>query len=72
MAQDGSALTADVDVWRAAKLFIDRHGKTASVEAAVRAERLAAEGDLEGQAVWVRISKAIEELQNTKPEGPVH
>jgi hypothetical protein len=29
-------------------------------------------GDLDGQAVWKRIRKAIEELQNREPDGVVH
>ncbi len=72
MAQDGSTLTADVDVWRAAKMLIDRHGKDATVEAMKRSDALAAQGDAAGKVVWLRILEAIEELQSTVPTGPVH
>ena len=34
----------------------------APIEAAMRADELAEDGDMEGRAVWLRIMKAIEEL----------
>ena len=37
-------------------------GDAADIEAAMRADELMAAGDMEGQAVWLRIGKAIEEL----------
>ena len=62
----------DLDVWRAAKMLIDRHGDTAPAEAMKRADALAAQGDAADKVVWLRILEAIEELQNTVPSGPVH
>ena len=62
----------DLDLWRAAKLLVDRYGETAPVEAMKRADALAAEGDTEGKVVWLRILEAIEELQSAVPTGAVH
>ena len=39
--------------------MIKRHGNNAAFEAAMRADQLLAEGDVEGAAVWQRIVKAI-------------
>lgn len=69
---DNPAMTTDLDIWRAAKLLIDRHGEKATTEAMKRADALAAQGDTEGKVVWLRILEAIEELQNTAPSGAVH
>ncbi len=55
--------------YRAAHLLIKRHGDDAPVEAAMRADELAADGDMEGLAVWIRIVKAIEELLSEERPG---
>ncbi len=60
---------ADIDAYRAAHLLIKRHGDDAPVEAAMRADELAEDGDMEGRAVWLRIVKAIEELQSEERPG---
>ena len=62
----------DRDIWRAAKLLIDKHGENAGIEASMRADAMLDQGDLDGKAVWLRILEAVKELQNTKPTGPVH
>jgi hypothetical protein len=62
----------DIDIWRSAKLLIDRHGGNAATVAAMRADELLERGDVAGQAVWKRIVRAIEELRSTDPNGPVH
>jgi hypothetical protein len=53
----------DPDIYRAAKLVIDRQGAEAATFAASRVDQLLEEGDLDGSAVWRRILAAIEELQ---------
>ncbi len=53
---------ADIDTYRCAHLLIERYGDDAPIEAAMRADELAADGDMEGVAVWKRIGKAVEEL----------
>ena len=65
-------MTSDLDICRAAKLLIDRHGENAPAEAMKRADALAAQGDTAGKVVWLRILEANEELRNTVPAGPVH
>jgi hypothetical protein len=59
-------MTDDLDIYRAAKLVIDRHGGEAALQAAGRADFLLEEGDAEGAAIWRRIMVAIEELQREK------
>ena len=64
----------DLDIHRSAKLLIDQHGDEAPIHAAMQADAMLETGDFDGQAVWLRILKAIEELLNTRPgDGtPVH
>ncbi|MCX7139384.1 MAG: hypothetical protein NTW47_22910 [Proteobacteria bacterium] len=60
----------DLDIYRSAHALIEQHGENASFEAAQRADRMLAEGDMPGKAVWLRILKAIDELQSeTVPAG---
>jgi hypothetical protein len=47
--------------------MIKHHGDTADIEAARRADEYLAEGELDGQRVWMRIVKAIDELRTVKP-----
>ena len=65
-------MTTDIDIYRSAKLLVDQHGNTATVEAMKRADALAAQGDAAGKVTWLRILEAVEELQNTVPSGAVH
>lgn len=53
----------DLDIWRAAALMIKHYGDTADIEAAARADEYQAKGELDGQRVWLRIAKAIDELR---------
>ena len=55
-------MTSDLDVYRTADLLIKQHGDEAPIHAAMRADELLDNGDLEGQTVWKRILKAVEEL----------
>ncbi len=52
----------DLDIYRAANELIKQHGDAADIEAAMRAYECLAAGDMEGEAVWLRIVKAVEEL----------
>ena len=60
------------DVWQAAKLMIDQHGDQAPVHSAMRADEMLGVGDLDGQAVWKAILKAVNDLLNKEPDGTVH
>jgi hypothetical protein len=55
-------MTSDLDVYRSANELIEQHGDAADNEAAMRADECLAAGDMEGEAVWKMILKAIKEL----------
>ena len=59
----------DPDIFRAAKLLIDKHGNDAAIRAAQRADGLLTGGDMDGAAVWRRILEAIDELTRGRREG---
>ena len=63
-------MTSDLDIYRSANELIKQFGDAADIEAAMRADERLAAGDMEGEAVWLRIVKAIEELlSKERPEG---
>ena len=64
-----AAMTTEIDILRAANLVIKRHGETAWLEAAQRADALLEAGDVAGAALWRRILKAVEQLQDEQPPG---
>ena len=53
----------DRDIWRAANLLIREHKAKADIMAARRADEMLERGDRDGQLVWLRIKRAIVELQ---------
>jgi hypothetical protein len=61
-------MISDPDIWRAATLLIRKHGADAEVVATGRADEMLDRGDLDGKMVWLRIKRAIVELQ-TVPVG---
>ncbi len=65
---NSAELTSDLDIFRTARMLINEHGEQASIEAAMRADELLAAGDLDGQAVWLRVLRAVKELLQQKPE----
>ncbi len=62
-------MTSNFDIYRAANDLVKQRGDDAPIEAAMRADELAADGDMEGRAVWLRIVKAIEELPSEERPG---
>ncbi len=63
-------MTSDLDIYRSANELIKQHGDAADIEAAMRADERLAAGDMDGEAVWLRIGKAIEQLlSKERPEG---
>ncbi len=63
-------MVSDLDIYRSANEVITQQGETADIEAAMRTDECLAAGDLEGEAVWLRIVKAIEELlSKERPKG---
>ncbi len=62
-------MTSDIDIYRSANELIEQYDDAADIEAAMRADERLAAGDMEGEAVWLRIVKAVEELQSQeRPE----
>ena len=49
-----------------------RYGDEAVPESVKRADELAADGDLAGVAVWLRVIDAVRQLAVTTALGPVH
>ena len=62
----------EIDLYRSAKLLVDRHGAAAPIEAAMRADELMDADDMDGRAVWLRIKAAVEEILRTEADGVVH
>ncbi len=62
----------DIDIYRSAKLLVEQHGAYALIEAALKADELLDAGDLDGQAVWLRIRKAVLELLKPGDGEVVH
>ena len=63
-------MTSDLDIYRSANELIKQFGDAADIEAAMRADQCLAAGDMEGEAVWLWIVKAVEELlAKERPEG---
>ena len=58
------AVTADIDIYRAAKLYIDRHGDQTALQAAMQSDTLLAAGNLDGAATWRRTDIASRRLQS--------
>ena len=67
-------MVTDLDIYRTAKLFVDKHGAEAPIHAAMKADAMLDKGDMDGKAVWLRVVKAIEELLRNGPksEDTVH
>jgi hypothetical protein len=57
----------DLDIYRTAKVLIDRYGDGASLHAAGRADELLDKGDMEGRRVWLRVHEAVLELVKETP-----
>ena len=63
-----------IDIYRTAHALIERHGDTAAIHAAERADAMLAKGDLDGRDLWRAILKAVDDLSATAPRKgePVH
>ena len=60
-------MPSEIDIYRSAKLLIDHHGEDAPIFAAMQADKCSEKGDMKGRRVWLRVIKAVEELQRTRP-----
>ena len=61
-------MTPDLDIYRSATMFLDRHGDGASLHAANRADELLDKGDMDGRRVWLRIQAAVRTLSRDAPD----
>jgi hypothetical protein len=61
----------DRDIWQAANLLIRDHGADAEIVAARRADEMLDRGDYDGQTVWLRIRRALVELQAAPVGKPI-
>ncbi len=61
-----------INIYRSANVLIRQHGEDAAIEAAMRADAMLEKGDLEGQAVWKRIVRAVEPLRFIHCISPIH
>ena len=59
-------MTSNRDIYASANELIKQHGEDAPIHAAMRADELLDAGDQDGQAVWKRILKAVDELLSEK------
>jgi hypothetical protein len=64
-------LIPDIDIWRAATMLVRQHGDDAEIVAAQRSDEMLDRGERDGQLVWLRIMRAVAELQ-AAPSGPAH
>ena len=65
-------MVSDLDIFRSAQVLIRQHGTDAGLYAAQRVDALSEAGDMEGERTWRRVLRAIEELQNETPSGPLN
>jgi hypothetical protein len=61
---------SEIEIYRAANLLIERHGTDAAVEAGRLVDLMLGRGDMEGRQVWLRIRRAIVQLQAVQT-GPI-
>jgi hypothetical protein len=54
-------------IWRAASEMVKRHGSTAPIECAIRADEMLENGDVMGQTVWLAIRRAAKSLLDSGP-----
>ena len=55
-------MISDLDICRAAQFLLKTHGEEGPLVAAMRADQLLAEGDIDGHEVWKRIVGALKKL----------
>ena len=55
-------MTTNTEIWRCASLLVEKYGQMARNGAAIKADELAQRGDTEGRFVWLKVTRAVEEL----------
>ncbi len=62
-------MISDLDIYQSAKVIIKRYGKDAQIHSTKRASAMLDKGDLDAYAVWMRILRAVGELQRAAPKS---
>ncbi len=65
-------MISDPDIYRTAAILVKDHGEDAPFHAAMQADELLDQGDMDGKAVWLRVLAAVKELLAKEMEGPAH
>ena len=60
-------MVSDSDIYRSVRFLIDQHGEDAARHAAMCANTFLEAGDMEGQAVWLRVLSAIRVFADCLP-----
>ncbi len=66
-----SSAPNDLDIYRCARLLIERHGTSEAARHALQ-RGIELEGDLLGQAVWMHIFEAVKVLARERPNTGEH
>ena len=65
-------MTSNPHICRTAPLYIGQHSDDTTLHAAMRADEMLDKGALDGRAVWLRVIRAIKEMQDNEPGGTIH
>lgn len=67
-------IIADIDIYRAAKMFVDKYGDDATSEALKKSAELFAKGDDTGGKTWNKIANAVGWMLNEDlyEDGAIH
>jgi len=65
-------MPTDLDIYRSAAVLIEHHGENAKIEACLRADAMMEKGNLDANAFWLDVVRAIEDLQKGNPGGRGH
>ena len=64
-------MLSDCELWACASRMIDEHGLDAPIHAAMRADKLMEQADLDGSFAWQAITRRISRLLRA-PATPLH
>lgn len=65
-------MTDQKDIYRAAQIMINQHGKMAERMALEKMRKFADEEDEVAASAWLTIAKTVQELQELTTSGTIH
>ena len=73
LVHDVCAMIIELDIYRSARVLIDQHGEDAPIWAVQNVDAMLERGDIDGERLWLKILKAIEDLLSKErpPEATV-